>query len=625
LAASRRISEVLLPSLETLERVHEGCETPAEEIVTLEAAQTEADNEHNEEMGPLRMEIATEERILTDFNTERTKLLAALRDMDKKIKASEVKVETLKTRCDVRDHEHRSKNAVDRAKIISYRQKRDTANRDVTLLSVLKSHLTATAQERETKGIQVVEAVLLSQTEELAAWLAETSAIKGMLKENPAESSCPSASEKRARFLKGLLMELQRKSAVLLAALHLLQGTAKETLSQGAQAHLKACLSECRRLRVEASSACEGKAVSSGSQSKAVAIIPEACDLHVVPKGHPETPARTSSLRVAVHALGAQLKGLLEMEYSTSSASLDTIALVHPQGYIDAVLRSCRATPVTRTWRLAASPDTYVGPGSEQAILAAAGAVCRAVDLSVLGKRVFCAVRPPGHGVGRWGPPTDAPSTGFGVFNNTCIGIAHARLKYPWIERVCILDLDLRYGAENWGSGTHEILSGDEEALCISIHRGDASHVESNNLLTLPVKDKLGWRSAVQEKAIPKLDAFKPQLVMMTGGFDWHPDAGLPGSSKGQGFESNDFHWVTQQIVDSLPSDCLLVSVLEGGYCGKDPVVKQEQGPLESNPAGEAVEMRGLVESAVNHVAALCGAGSPADTSSQPAKAELID
>ena len=206
--------------------------------------------------------------------------------------------------------------------------------------------------------------------------------------------------------------------------------------------------------------------------------------------------------------------------------------------------------------------DTAMNPYTLEAALHAAGAVVLAVDLVMAGgaRQAFCAVRPPGHHAER------ARAMGFCFFNNVAIGAAHA-LAGHGLERILIADFDVHHG-----NGTESIFSGDERVLFCSTfqhpfypYSGDDT--QAPNVVNVPLPSRTDgavFRKAVSERWLGPIEAFKPQLVMISAGFDAHIEDDMAELELCEA----DYAWVTRRLCDIADrhAEGRVVSTLEGGY-----------------------------------------------------------
>ncbi|MCA0870569.1 histone deacetylase family protein [Seohaeicola saemankumensis] len=277
------------------------------------------------------------------------------------------------------------------------------------------------------------------------------------------------------------------------------------------------------------------------------------CLTHVTPDGHPERVAR---LEHVLHALEP-----LDLTRVTAPlAAEDDILRIHPASYL-ADLR--RNRPAEGFYQI--DGDTFLSPGSLDAAFRAAGACVRAVDM-VLGGEVgnaFCAVRPPGHHA-----ETDT-SMGFCLFGNAALAAKHA-VDHHGLSRVAVVDFDVHHG-----NGTQDILWDEPRALVITSQQmplwpgtGRADETGAHgNVLNLPLAPDTGgieMRAVWRNHAFPRLRSFRPELIIISAGFDAHMDDPLAQLN----WETDDFAWITAELCAVAAEVCQgrVVSTLEGGY-----------------------------------------------------------
>jgi len=276
--------------------------------------------------------------------------------------------------------------------------------------------------------------------------------------------------------------------------------------------------------------------------------------LHDMGSYHPECPERLTAIGDQLAATGLDQR--LD-HYTAPPATREQLARVHGGEYLDLI---DAASPQEGLHYL--DPDTALCPHSVTAARHAAGAAVKAVDLVMSGDyaNAFCAVRPPGHHAER------SRAMGFCVFNNVAVAAAHA-LAAHGLSRVAIVDFDVHHG-----NGTEEIFADDPRVVMVGTFQYPLypySGVEplGPNMHNVPLAPGSGGealRAAVQEHWLPALDAHRPQLVLVSAGFDAHRDDPLAGLE----FEDEDYAWVTAQLVDVARRHAggRLVSSLEGGY-----------------------------------------------------------
>jgi acetoin utilization deacetylase AcuC-like enzyme len=281
------------------------------------------------------------------------------------------------------------------------------------------------------------------------------------------------------------------------------------------------------------------------------------CLEHESPPGHPERPDR---LRAVWRALDDARFGVLERR-APKPADPDLALLAHDARY-------CEALPklIPPEGRIAhVDADTYLSAHSWPALLHAMGAAVEAVDAVMQGevKNAFCATRPPGHHAER------ARAMGFCLFNHVAVA-ARAAQRAQGVERIAIVDFDVHHG-----NGTQDIFWNDKSVLYASSHQwplypgtGAASETgEHDNIVNLPLASGTGpqvFRAAFESVILPRVDAFEPDLILISAGFDAHRRDPLASLDIGE----EEFGWVTRRLMEIADRRCAgrIVSVLEGGY-----------------------------------------------------------
>jgi acetoin utilization deacetylase AcuC-like enzyme len=287
------------------------------------------------------------------------------------------------------------------------------------------------------------------------------------------------------------------------------------------------------------------------------------CRKHEMGPGHPECPARLDAIEDRLLATG--VGDALERR-EAPLASSENVALAHDPRHVKAIedLAAELAEHIAAGGRGYAriDGDTALNAHSLNAVLRASGAVLAATDAVMAGEleNAFCAVRPPGHHACR------SRSMGFCVFNQVAVGALYA-LQHHGLKRVAIVDFDVHHG-----NGTEDILAGDERVLMVGIFQhpfypGTGDEPLGGNMLNLPIPAYTKGdvvRKKIEEQWIPRLEAFKPEMVFISAGFDAHREDDL-----GQlGLVEADYAWMTQKIKDIANKHAKgrIVSSLEGGY-----------------------------------------------------------
>jgi acetoin utilization deacetylase AcuC-like enzyme len=278
------------------------------------------------------------------------------------------------------------------------------------------------------------------------------------------------------------------------------------------------------------------------------------CLLHEMGSHHPECPERLQAIRDQLIASG--LIAYLT-EYDAPVVEKEAVLRVHDADYVRDLAQS-----VPRRGHVHLDPDTAMNPHSLSAAQRAAGAVILATDLVMRGEmaRAFCNVRPPGHHAER------SRAMGFCFYNNVAIGAAHA-LDHHGLQRVAIVDFDVHHG-----NGTEDIFRDDSRVLMVSTFQHPFypySGIEgrSQRMVNIPLSaysDGRVFRAVVQEYWLPALEAFEPQCIFVSAGFDAHREDDMASLN----LVEADYAWLTEQLVAVAKRSAQgrIVSVLEGGY-----------------------------------------------------------
>jgi acetoin utilization deacetylase AcuC-like enzyme len=281
----------------------------------------------------------------------------------------------------------------------------------------------------------------------------------------------------------------------------------------------------------------------------------QACLAHDPGPHHPESPER---LRAILAAFSGPKFAALERR-EAPRADLADIARVHPRGFVERLLAA-----VPKSGYAAIDADTILSPGSGEAALRAAGAAVAAVDAVIAGEaaNAFCAVRPPGHHA----EPNHA--MGFCIFNNVAIAAEHARAAHG-LARVAVVDFDVHHG-----NGTQAAFERDPNLFYASTHQmplypgtGAASERGAGNIVNVPLAPMSGsreFRVAFDGQILPALEEFRPELLLVSAGFDAHRSDPLAQLM----LVEADYGWVTEKLlgVAARHAHGRLVSTLEGGY-----------------------------------------------------------
>jgi acetoin utilization deacetylase AcuC-like enzyme len=288
-----------------------------------------------------------------------------------------------------------------------------------------------------------------------------------------------------------------------------------------------------------------------------------ACRLHEMGPGHPECPERLDAIEDRLLATG--VADALDRR-EAPEASLSDLELAHERLHV-AAMRGLREEVAEQAAAggsayVQIDPDTAMNVHTWDASLRAAGAVLAGIDAVMAGEleNAFCAVRPPGHHACR------DRAMGFCFFNNIAVGALYA-LERHGLKRVAIVDFDVHHG-----NGTEDILAGDERVLMVGIFQHPLYPYSGDkplgpNMVNVPVPPYtrgMQIRELIDMHLLPRLEAFKPELVLVSAGFDAHRDDDL-----GQlGLVEQDYVWITARIKEIARRHAAgrIVSSLEGGY-----------------------------------------------------------
>lgn len=275
---------------------------------------------------------------------------------------------------------------------------------------------------------------------------------------------------------------------------------------------------------------------------------------HLTPDGHPERPDRIRAIDKAL--AGPEFDSLVRLETEEADESL--FALAHPQEYVN----DLRAR-APKEGRIRLDADTAMSPKTWVCVKHAVGGGCAAMDAVLSGKadNCFLSARPPGHHAEK------AVPMGFCLINGAAVMARYAQKQ--GLERVAIIDFDVHHG-----NGTQDIFFEDETVFYASSHQmplfpGTGAKTEEGvgNICNAPLSsgaDGREFKEAFTERILPSLDAFKPDAIIASAGFDAHRRDPLANVN----LEAEDFDWIAGKLLDCAARNCdnRLVSLLEGGY-----------------------------------------------------------
>lgn len=277
------------------------------------------------------------------------------------------------------------------------------------------------------------------------------------------------------------------------------------------------------------------------------------CLLHDPGTGHPESPARLYSVIQAIHAA----LPMLEWQHA-AQAERHQLERAHSKNLIEKILD----TDIHESFQI--DSDTLMSPSSPSATLHAAGSGISAADAVMRGdiKQAFCAVRPPGHHA------TRNTAMGFCLFNNIAVCAQHLLTEYK-LQRIAIVDFDVHHG-----NGTQDIFQNEHRVFYLSSHEAgiypntglaeDNQAQRLSNALLMPGSGSADFRALWQQKFLPELVAYEPEIILVSSGFDAHrldPLADL-------NLQADDYFWLSQELakIANQFSEGRIISMLEGGY-----------------------------------------------------------
>ncbi|MDO8311205.1 MAG: histone deacetylase family protein [Sideroxyarcus sp.] len=278
------------------------------------------------------------------------------------------------------------------------------------------------------------------------------------------------------------------------------------------------------------------------------------CLKHDMGTHHPECPARIQAIEDLLIASG--LFSYLQ-QHEAPEVTREQLLRVHDAAYVDAI-----AATAPKHGMVSLDGDTAMNPFTYPAALRAAGAVVMAVDMVMAGQveNAFCNIRPPGHHAER------AQAMGFCIFNNVAVGAAHAMTAHG-LSRVAVADFDVHHG-----NGTENIFHDDPRVMLCSTFQHPfypycGADSGNEHIINVPLAAGSGgneFRTAVTDQWLPALERFKPELILISAGFDAHRDDDMASLR----LVEADYAWVTEALIRMAEkhSKARIVSVLEGGY-----------------------------------------------------------
>jgi acetoin utilization deacetylase AcuC-like enzyme len=278
------------------------------------------------------------------------------------------------------------------------------------------------------------------------------------------------------------------------------------------------------------------------------------CAAHEMGAGHPECPERLHAIDDQMTASG--MSQLVDHHEAGLAEDADLVR-AHSAAHVEAMRNRSPSHGYAQV-----DPDTVMNRFTLRAALCSAGAAIAATDAVVSGvaRNAFCCIRPPGHHAGR------DFGMGFCFFNNIAVAARRA-LDVHGFERVAVVDFDVHHG-----NGTQDIFANDPQVLMVGIFQHPFypyNGVENTapNMVNVPLKAGSGGeqlRAAFTDRCLPALEAFRPQMIFISAGFDAHREDDM-GNLR---MVENDYAWITQRIIEVADrfAEGRIVSCLEGGY-----------------------------------------------------------
>ncbi|RUO23371.1 deacetylase [Aliidiomarina iranensis] len=280
------------------------------------------------------------------------------------------------------------------------------------------------------------------------------------------------------------------------------------------------------------------------------------CSLHKVTEVHPECPERLGAVNDQLIRSGMEY---VLTQKDATPASKEDLYRAHDVNYVNDVFAKAPKSEDEHIWL---DPDTLMSYGSLTAFLHAAGSGINGIDEIMQGEnqKAFCAIRPPGHHA------THNAAMGFCVFNNIAVAACYAMAKYP-VARIAIVDFDVHHG-----NGTEDIFIQDDRVLFCSsfehpLYPNTGADTISPHVINIPMpagSEGFEWQAAVAERWLPAIDAFQPDLILVSAGFDGHMEDDMSQFN----LREDDYFWIGKELKNLADNHCQgrILAMLEGGY-----------------------------------------------------------